>query len=335
MFIRRVGLGMILALSALSLTTPPVAAVEAKYLPSDTEIVISVNIKQMLQSEVAKNYRDAIDQAKAFIENHIQNNPAAKYLEQAGFDVFRDLHAVTVASNGGKDLDSGIIIIQGDFNPDKIHAAAEDIARDNAGALRIIRIGGKKAWEITPPGDKRVYALLNDKMLVACGAEETLKETIQRSSGAARVGLKPGVGSLLKTTSDKQSFSFVATGAALQRLVEEARVPNADAAVGMLGALEGLSAAVTLTRDVQFQLGMNTKDEETAKKAAAAANGGLFMVRTLAQQKAKEDANLEPLVDISKSLRITSKGNNILLRGEITTENLERLLKNLPNRFER
>jgi hypothetical protein len=80
---------------------------------------------------------------------------------------------------------------------------------------------------------------------------------------------------------------------------------------------------------------MNTKDEETAKKAAAAANGGLFMVRTLAQQKAKEDANLEPLVDISKSLRITSKGNNILLRGEITTENLERLLKNLPNRFER
>ena len=84
-----------------------------------------------------------------------------------------------------------------------------------------------------------------------------------------------------------------------------------------------------------FQLGMTTLDEETAKKAAAAANGGLFMVRTLAEQKAKEDANLLPLVDISKTLRITSQGNNLLLRGEITAENLERLLKNLPDRLNR
>ena len=32
---------------------------------------------------------------------------------------------------------------------------------------------------------------------------------------------------------------------------------------------------------------------------------------------------------------ITSQGNNILLRGEITTENLEKLIKNLPDRLNR
>jgi hypothetical protein len=335
MLIRRVDVGtLLLALLALPATALPAWGVEPKYLPSDTEIVISVNIKQMLASEVAKTYRDLIDQAKGFLETHIQNNPAAKYLERAGFDVFRDLHAVTVASNGGKDLDAGIIVIEGNFNAGKVRAAAAEIARDNAEVLKIIKIGGKEAWEITPPGDKRVYAaLLDDKTLVACGAEEVLKETLQRSNGAGRVALKQGVSSLLKTTSDKQSFSFVATGPALQKVVEESGVRNAEAAAGMLGALEGLSAAVTLTRDVQFQLGMTTKDEETAKKAAAAANGGLFMVRTLAEQKAKENVDLQPLVDISKSLRITSQGNNILLRGEVTTENLQRLIKNLPSRL--
>ena len=104
---RRVGLGTLLwSLVALSATAVPAPGVEAKYLPSDTELVISVNVKQMLGSEVAKNYRDAIGQLKGYLEDQIQNHPAAKYLERAGFDVFRDLHSVTVASNGAKDLDS-------------------------------------------------------------------------------------------------------------------------------------------------------------------------------------------------------------------------------------
>jgi hypothetical protein len=228
-------------------------------------------------------------------------------------------------------LDAGVILIHGNFNAAKVRAAADDIARENAEVLKLVKIGDRDAFEITPAGGKRLFAaVLNDKTLVASGTEALLKETIERSNGAARKGLKDGFKTLLKTTSDKQSFSFVATGAALSKLVENAPVPNADAAAGMLGNLDGLSAAVTLTKDVQFQLGINAKDNETAKQAVAAGNFGLLTVRTLAAQKAKEDPNLQPLVDVAKTLRITTDGNAILLRGEISTENLEKLIKNLP-----
>jgi hypothetical protein len=327
MFARRIAWSsLIVALAAM-----PARAVDAKYLPSDTEMVVSINIKQMLDSDVAKTYKDVIDQVKGFLEGTIQTNPGAKYLGKAGFDVFRDLHGVTLASKGGKDLDSGILIIHGSFNVGKIHAAAEDIARENAELLKITKRGGARVFEITPPGEKRIYAaLLNDKTLVACGSLDMLQESIERSAGTSRKGLKEGFKALLKTTSDKQSFSFAATGTALGKLIEEAPLPNAELAAGVLSNLDGLSAAITLTKDVQFQLGMNAKDAETAKKAVAAGSFALFTLKMLAEQKAKEDEKLQPLVDIARTLRIVAEGNNVVLRGEVSTENLEKLIKNLP-----
>ncbi len=303
-------------------------AVDPKYLPGDTEVVVTINLQQMLKSEVAQQYKQLVDQGKGFLEAQIQNNPAAKYLEKSGFDLFRDLHGVTVASNGSKDLEGGALIIEGKFNPEKLQATAEEIARENPDVLKISKIGGARVFEITPPGEKRAYAaLLNDSILVASPSQDTVKEII---AGMQRKQLKENFKSLLQTTSSKQSFSFAATGAALAKLIENAPVPNADAAAGMLQALDGISAAVTLTKDVQFQLGVNAKDDETAKKTVAAGNFGLLTIRTLAAQKAKEDEKLQPLVDVSKTLRITSEGNNIVLRGEISVENLEKLIKALP-----
>jgi len=314
------------------LAAAPARAIDPKYLPGDTEVVVSINLKQMLDSEVAKTYKDAIDQAKRFLDQQIGNNPGAKYLEKAGFDVFRDLHGATLATSGGKEvLEQGVVILHGNFKPAQIQAAAEDIARDAPEVLKITKIDGQTVYDVTPPGEKRVLAaVLNDKTLVATQSEQVLKDAIARANGNSRRALKEGFKSLLKTTSDKQSFFFVATGEAISKMVADAPIPNVEAAAAVLGKLDGMSAAVTLTKDVQFQLGVNAKDAETAKQAVAGGNFGLLTLRTLAAQKAKEDERLQPLVDVAKTLRITAEGNNVILRGEISTDNLEKLIKNLP-----
>src|SRR5262245_58705172 len=113
--------------------------------------------------------------------------------------------------------------------------------------------------------------------------------------------------------------------------MEGANVPNAEMVAGKLQQVDGITAAVTLTKDIQFQLGINAKDQKAAKEAADGGNFVLLMARTMVQQKAKEDERLLPLVDVAKTLRITSDGNNVLLRGEITLENLEKISKNIPN----
>ena len=64
-------------------------------------------------------------------------------------------------------------------------------------------------------------------------------------------------------------------------------------------------------------------------------NFALLSVRGMAANKAKDDPNFQPLVDITKTLRITSEGSNVLFRGDISLENLEKLIKVLPKGFNR
>jgi len=135
---------------------------------------------------------------------------------------------------------------------------------------------------------------------------------------------------LLETTNDKQSFSVVATGPALARLLKNAPVPNVEAAAESLQAVEGLSLAITITRDITFQLGVNAKDKEAAEEMAKASNGLLILAKSMVNKKAKEDAKLAPVSDVVKTIRVVSQGTNLTIRGEITFENLGKLLKNLP-----
>ena len=78
-------------------------AIEPKYLPNDTEMVFTVNLRQILDSDLFKTNKDAVAQGKAALENQAGGNPVMKYLKTAGFDIFRDLQSITVANNGGKD----------------------------------------------------------------------------------------------------------------------------------------------------------------------------------------------------------------------------------------
>ena len=323
--------GLMLALAAC--VTSQARAVDPKLLPGDTELVLSLNIKQMLDSEVAKQYKDILEQARGALQSKIDDNPAAKYLEKAGFDVLRDLHSVTLASNGSKEVDAIFLVIEGKFNAEKVLAAAEEIAREAPDTLKISKIGSTSVFEITPQGEKRVYAaLIGGKTLVAAPTQDALKDAI---AGTTRKAMKDSFKSLLKTTSSKQSFSFVATGAALSKLTADAPIPNGEMVAGVLQNLDGVSIAITLSKDIQFQLGINAKDEATAKQTVQSSNLGLVMVRTLAAQKAKENEQLQPLVDIAKTLRISSEGTNVVLRGEISLENLEKLFKFLPKNFNR
>jgi len=324
--------GLVLALAAG--VASQAQAVDPKLLPGDTELVISVNIKQILGSDIAKQYKDILDQARGFIEGQIQKNPAFELLDKTGFDIFRDLHSVTFASNGTKEVDAAFLLIEGKFNADKVHAVAGEYAEKNADTVKVSAVGGTKVYEIIPPGDnKRFYAaLINDTTLAVAPSQDALKDSI---SGTPRKAMKANFKSLLKTTSNKQSFSFAATGSAINRLIADAPIPNVDNAAAMLENVDGISMAVTIGKDIGLQLGVNTKDADTAKQASGMLNLGVFGLRTAAANKAKEDSNFQPLVDVAKSVRVTTEGNNVLLRGEISLENLEKLIKVLPKNFNR
>ncbi|MCI0376949.1 MAG: hypothetical protein L0215_05040 [Gemmataceae bacterium] len=326
--LRRFGLA-VLALGVLAAGSA--RAIDPKLLPADTELVFTVNVKQIMDSELVRAQKEAIDQAKAILENLGGANPVQKHLQDAGFDFFTDLYTMTIATAGSKDTDKMFIAVEGKFNVPKFNGAAEAAAKDNPDALRITKQGDATVYEITPPGEKRVYAsLVNSKLLIAAPTKEALNDALSRISNNRPANLKKEVRTLLETVNKKQSVSFVATGSALAKMMEGAPVPNAEIAGQALQSIEGLSGAITITREIQFQLGVNAKDEATAKNMATAGNVALLTVRSLVETRAKEDQKLAPVVDIVKTLRITSQGSNILLRGEVTLDVIEKLMKNLP-----
>jgi hypothetical protein len=331
-------------LAALGLATvcaAPARAQESyRYLPDDTEQVATLNFRQILESELVKAKKSQVDQVKGLLELTIQNNEIAKkYLESLGFDLFRDFKSVTVAAPATVDPEdfNGLIILEGNFNPEKFQKTAEEATKDYGDILKIIRIGGHRVWAVSPPGEnKTVYvALVNRSTLLASSRKQVMTQVLERSPGTDPA-LKKEVSELLKTTSPTQSFGYVTTGPALSNLVQKLVEQNADPkgklivqmATPVLKAIAALGIEVTIRKDIDFQVGVGTKDKEAADALAKQLNGFILLGRGMVANNAKKDPKLEPALEIMKTLRTTVEGTTVLVRGQVSAAVLEKSLKN-------
>src|SRR5262249_47295568 len=105
------------ALAVAALAAPARAADLDPYLPADTEVVVTVNVRQLLGSELLKKL--GLDKAKEALKDLDQ---VKTVLDELGFDPFKDLDRLTVAGPGGTEQDRGLIIARGRFDPDKFKA---------------------------------------------------------------------------------------------------------------------------------------------------------------------------------------------------------------------
>lgn len=325
----------LLTVALLAVGAVPLCAADLKYLPDDTEIVITVNFRQILTSELVKAQKEAIAQARAMLEQQVPAE-AQKWLKKAGFDLFKDLDSVTIALPAKKDAKEVLIVVDGSFQADKFYGTAEEAAKQYAGVLKVTKAGEQKLVEVTPPekGDGMFVALAGDKVLVAGSTKAGLTTALARGAGNEKPKLKKEILTLLETTSPKQSISAVASGKALAKLLESAKLPDgqAQAIAPALQAIDGLSAAITITKDLQFQIGIGTKDAETANNLAKGANFGILLIKGVVAQKAQEDQKLMPLVDIVNTLRVTTMSSSVLFRGEATLDNIDKLIKNFQQK---
>src|SRR6266446_1191924 len=84
----------LLASALLAFVLPIRAAEVDKYLPTETEFVSHVNVKQLLDSAIVKKH--AVDKLRDLLKGQDQ---ASAVLEALGFDPFKDLASVTIAGS--------------------------------------------------------------------------------------------------------------------------------------------------------------------------------------------------------------------------------------------
>jgi len=309
----------------------PAQTIEVKLLPNNTEIVITVNIKQILSSEIVKGQKDLINQLKAALETRIPDDRAIKYLEKLGFDPFKDLHSVSVAHTGSKDPEDFFVIVEGNFSSEKLLAVAKEAAKENGDNLKISKIGTTHVYEVSPGGGMTLYVAHLSKSLVVTASEDAMKSAIKRSTGVGPFA--PKVRELLKTTNDTQSLSVVMTGNALGSLAQQAQAKGLPQnAVAGLAGIDGVSGAITIAKNIDFLLGVGAKDADTAKQYSQMGNDLLPLGKALLAQNVQKNKELAaPLMDVVNTLRLTATGSNVVLRGEVSYDNLQKLFSALGN----
>lgn len=336
-FARRFWIAAVCTVSVL-VAVPAVQAQATKILPADTELVMTINFQQILKSEILKTdqAKTLIELAKGKINEQLDDKGVSKYLKKAEFDLFKDLTSLTVGVPGGRNSDEGFIVIEGNFNAEKIEAALMDANKEAGGGLKVTKIANIKAFEVTPKEDKTMYVgILDSKTLIACATKADFAEAVARSGGTKAGTFKaPVIKNLIETTNARQSISFVATSKLLSKLAENnpnAGNDQAKMAMAALQQVDGFSAAITIEKNIDFLVGVNTKDAETAQKFAGIANAGLLIGKAKVQEQAKQNEKLTPAVEVMNSIRANAKGPNLVITGQITFEALQKLLENLPN----
>jgi hypothetical protein len=303
-----------------------------RYLPADSQIVINVNVRQLLDSELVKKHaldalRDALKSAEA----------AEEVLKDLGFDPFRDLDRLIIASPGDSEHDRGLVIAYGRFDPAKFKAKAEEIVKTQGDVLKVLKVPGGKGsqalvYQVSPPElpNPLFIALLGDKTLLASPGKDYVVDALRKASARGPAALKDkDFQALLETVDDRQTVSLAAVSAALSRSLPGAAPPGASDALGKITALGG---GLTLGEDVQLEVAVSAATVADAREFYNTADKGLKLaLGLLAALSQDPDANpgLELALEVVKSLRVSVKDRTVLVKGRLNAEAIGNAVKKL------
>jgi hypothetical protein len=282
--------------------------------PRDAEIVVQVNVRPLLQTPLIKKH--ALDSLKTLLK---RNDELRRLLDAAGLDPLKDIDTISLSASGNP-LAGGklkmLVVVRGNFTPDKARAAAEDYAKKHPGRLKSFKNGELPMWEIHSD-NKSLYAAFagNNTLVMTTTKEETAAvvhrdgQTPQQPSAAMRSALAHLKGD------ESIWLAMVATDALKQLLRDDENSKDfADALQSITGALE-------LNNDAQFGLVVHTNSPE----AAAKIKGKLDEVMPLlAFVGAGKDKSGQVAKEVINSIKLQTEKNDVSIRLRITDAQIDK-----------
>jgi hypothetical protein len=308
----------LIAAALFALALPLCAAEVEKYLPEDTEVILVVNAKQLLDSPLVK---------KHFLEHirgHLKSNDeVTKILESLGFDPLKDVTRITVALSMVGSEAKGLIIAHGRFDKAKFEAKAEEVAKDKSDSLKIHKDGEHKFYEVKVDGGEKplFIGVLDSMTIVASPEKQHVLDAF--SKGEAKKAPKKELQELIEKADANQSLWFAATANAFLK----GDFSSDDKAKKNLEKMHNITAGVVVDKGIKVAFAIATKSPANAKELAEELKEGLSQAKGLLALVAEQNKGLAPLVDTVGSLRVNTDGSAITLNSEISEDLLEKILK--------
>jgi hypothetical protein len=317
----------IAALLALVVCAPLARAADLDpYLPEDTESILNVNVRQILDSDLIK--KNALEMAQEVLRGQ---NEVQDIFKDLGFDPFKDLDRIVVASPGGTEKDRGLIVMHGKFDVAKFKAKAEEVVKNDAEHLKIHKVlGGKhQLYEVNMPElDEPIYvAIPSGDTLVFSPGKDYVLDALKKSGNKEKPALKnKQFQTLLEKLDAKQSISLaVVKTPGITKAMEQAPGDVKE----ILNTIEALGGGLTITDEIKMELVVTAKNAKSAGELQKSAKAGLDLalagLATLTQMNPAP--GIELVVDVVKSVKVKNDGANVVIKARITSDTIEEAIK--------
>jgi len=301
----------------LALATPSIRAAEfEKYLPDDTEVVFHANIRQALDSALARKY--LLPQIQANVKGHAE---VQEVLNALGLDLVKDLQSFTVAGPGNISEKKWTAFLRGSFDQDKIQAAADAFASTQADVLKTYKQDGVTVYEIRDPkGARSAFAAFMEKdLLLIASTKDQVTESLAKKNAGKESALNKALSALIQEGNGKESIWVAATPNQLINLLPQ----NNKLVMDFAKKIKSLKAGITLTDDFRFSLRIETPDAKSAREVRQNLVGfqSLLILLVTSNDQLKDFGST--LTDILNSIKFTLDKSTVGMDLSVSNKQIE------------
>lgn len=309
------------AVLALAVATPSPAADVHPLLPAETEQVIYVNFRQIIDSQLVRRY--ALEQMK----QSLQAEAAQKVMTDLGLDPLKDVDELT-AGFWAEDpkAPKGIVVLSGKFDPVKLFNAAdvqskktpEKIEIVAEGKYKFVRVVVGNPDETNPnpgmPFKELYFSLPSDSMILASTEKELLAKTMGRvEKKDTKPMVRKPLGALITNMDGKASF-YTCSLNDPNKVGDIPPNPIFDDTVALKKQIQNVETTAMTVRvgeDVGLELILGMKDTTSADEFGGTVDGALDKVKSFLPLLGGQP-KFKPFVDdLSKNLKSKTKGKEI------------------------
>lgn len=299
-------------LAALYLAGAARAADADKLTPSDAELVVSVNVRQLLDSELFKKY------GKNEAVKSLKDDKTQKLLSAVGLDPLKDVENVLITA-AGSSSPKVLIVAHGKFDVDKIKVAAKNYAETKPDELKITTEDGLTIYEGKNADSKQsifAHFVEDGKTLLASTDKAYLTQVIKSPSA----GPSKQMQAALSKVGGKESVWIAAVISDDMKKQIGSNPQTKDLA----DKLEAVTGSINIATDVQTSLVIHTTDA----KAATAVKKMLNQIKGALALFAPSNEQAGPIIgEVLDNLKISTEQNSVKVSLKVTEEEIEKATK--------
>ena len=210
-----------------------------------------------------------------------------------------------------------LMIVRGNFDPEKLFKAAEMQSKKDADRFSMIKDGGTIIFKYQPEsGENPIYGtVVDDKTVMAASDKKIIANALKAAEGNKKPAIKQELADLIKKLDEKSSVYVTSI---VKSKFEELKLARSNdfrwtcrSQPETHAADRVVAVSVKIGTDVNVEVTLGMKDDDTASDMRNALDDVLKQVKPLAPLAGAAEPRAKPLADIVATIKTSSKNKDV------------------------